>query len=117
MYHGEEDQEDFLVLYGECLLIVEGEERRLEAWDFVHCPPYTRHVFVGAGDGPCAILMVGGRRGEGSRLPGGRDGAEARRRGERRRRPNPRLRTHGFRRTPNAPYRDGDLPASYSARR
>jgi uncharacterized cupin superfamily protein len=38
-----------------------GEERRLRAWDFVHCPPWTEHIFVGAGDGPCAILMVGGR--------------------------------------------------------
>ena len=59
MYHAENGQEDFLVLYGECLLIVEGEERRLGQWDFVHCPPWTKHVFVGAGDGPCAILMVG----------------------------------------------------------
>ena len=61
MYHGEEDQEDFLVLSGECLLLVEGEERRLRQWDFVHCPPWTEHVFVGAGSGPCAILAVGGR--------------------------------------------------------
>jgi uncharacterized cupin superfamily protein len=61
MYHGEEGQEDFLVLSGECLLLVEGQERRLRAWDFVHCPPWTKHVFVGAGDGPCAILMVGTR--------------------------------------------------------
>ena len=61
MYHGENQQEDFLVLSGECLLLVEGEERRLRAWDFVHCPPWANHVFVGAGDGPCAILMVGAR--------------------------------------------------------
>jgi uncharacterized cupin superfamily protein len=61
MYHGENAQEDFLVLYGECLLLVEGEERPLKQWDFVHCPPWTKHVFVGAGDGPCAILMVGTR--------------------------------------------------------
>ena len=61
MYHGENAQENFLVLAGECLLLVEGEERPLEQWDFVHCPPWTRHVFVGAGDGPCAILMVGAR--------------------------------------------------------
>ena len=63
MYHGEEDQEDFLVLSGECLLLVEGEERPLKAWDFVHCPAWTEHVFVGAGSGPCAILMVGARAG------------------------------------------------------
>jgi uncharacterized cupin superfamily protein len=61
MYHREEDQEDFLVLTGECVLLVEGEERRLKQWDFVHCPPWTEHVFVGAGTGPCAILAVGSR--------------------------------------------------------
>ena len=61
MYHGEDNQEDFLVLSGECLLLIEGEERRLEAWDFVHCPAWTEHVFVGAGDAPCAILAVGAR--------------------------------------------------------
>jgi uncharacterized cupin superfamily protein len=62
MYHGESGQENFLVLAGECLLLVEGEERPLKAWDFVHLPAWTEHVVVGAGDGPCAILMVGSRR-------------------------------------------------------
>ena len=61
LYHHETNQEDFLVLSGECLLLIEGEERRLRAGDFVHCPPETEHVFVGAGDGPCAIFMLGGR--------------------------------------------------------
>jgi len=61
LYHRESQQEAFLVLAGECLLLVEGEERPLRTWDFVHCPPNTDHVFVGAGDGPCAILMVGTR--------------------------------------------------------
>src|SRR5437763_14808050 len=61
LYHAESTQEDFLVLAGECLLLIEGEERRLSAWDFVHCPPGTEHIFVGAGDGPCVILMVGAR--------------------------------------------------------
>jgi uncharacterized cupin superfamily protein len=61
MYHAESNQEDFLVLVGECLLLVEEEERPLRAWDFVHCPPDTAHAFVGAGDGPCVILMTGGR--------------------------------------------------------
>jgi uncharacterized cupin superfamily protein len=61
MYHAESNQEDFIVLAGECLLLVEGEERPLRTWDFVHCPPGTAHVFVGAGDGPCAIFMIGGR--------------------------------------------------------
>jgi len=50
MYHGEDAQEDFLVLAGECILIVEGQERPLRTWDFVHCPPWTEHVFVGTGD-------------------------------------------------------------------
>lgn len=69
-YHGEEGQEDFLVLSGECLLLIEGEERRLKAWDFVHCPPWTEHVFVGSGDGPCVFLGVGARNaGEGLVYP------------------------------------------------
>jgi len=61
MYHAESNQEDFLVLAGECLAIIEGEERRLRTWDFVHCPPGTEHVFVGAGEAPCVIFMTGGR--------------------------------------------------------
>jgi uncharacterized cupin superfamily protein len=61
LYHRESQQEDFLVLAGECLLLVEGQERPLRAWDFVHCPPNTEHVFVGAGEGPCVILMAGAR--------------------------------------------------------
>lgn len=68
-YHAEEDQEDFLVLAGEALLLIEGEERALRQWDFVHCPPWTEHVFVGAGDGPCALLAAGSRRGEGVVYP------------------------------------------------
>jgi len=63
-YHAETQQEDFLVLSGECTLLVEGEERTLRAWDFFHSPAGTEHVFVGAGDEPCAILMVGSRTGE-----------------------------------------------------
>jgi uncharacterized cupin superfamily protein len=61
LYHSESVQEDFLVLAGECLLLVEEQERRLKAWDFVHFAPGTRHICIGAGDGPCAILMVGAR--------------------------------------------------------
>jgi uncharacterized cupin superfamily protein len=63
MYHGESAQEDFLVLAGECILLIEGEERRLKAWDFVHCPPWTEHVLVGAGSGPCVFLGIGARSG------------------------------------------------------
>jgi uncharacterized cupin superfamily protein len=61
MYHRENDQEDFLVLAGEALLIVEGEERVLRRWDLVHCPAGTNHVIVGAGDAPALILCVGAR--------------------------------------------------------
>ena len=60
-YHREAAQEDFLVLSGECLLLIEEEERPLKAWDFVHCPPGTNYSFVGAGDGPCVIFMTGAR--------------------------------------------------------
>jgi uncharacterized cupin superfamily protein len=61
-YHWETEQEDFLVLSGEALLIVEGQERGLKQWDFVHCPPETRHAFVGAGDGPCVLLCASSRQ-------------------------------------------------------
>lgn len=115
MYHGEIDQEDFLVLDGECLLLVEGQERLLRRWDFVHCPAWTEHVFVGAGEQPCVILMIGGRRGKGVVYPvvdvalehdagvetETRDAKEA------------------YASVPpwrNRPYRDGDLP-DYSARK
>jgi uncharacterized cupin superfamily protein len=61
MYHWEADQEGFLVLSGEALLVVEDEERPLRAWDYVHCPPGVPHTIVGAGTEPAAILAVGGR--------------------------------------------------------
>jgi uncharacterized cupin superfamily protein len=61
LYHAETDQEAFLVLSGECRLLVEGEERLLRPWDFFHSPPGTEHIFVGAGSEPCAILMAGAR--------------------------------------------------------
>ena len=61
LYHAETGQEGFLVLSGECTLVVEEEERRLRQWDFFHCPSGTRHIFVGSGDGPCAVLMIGAR--------------------------------------------------------
>ncbi len=68
MYHWEADQEDFLVLSGEALLIVEGEERPLRQWDFVHFPAETKHVIVGAGEAPCVLLAVGAR--EHQNVPG-----------------------------------------------
>ena len=64
-YHSESDQEGFLVLAGECILVVEGEERLLRQWDYFHCPPGTAHITVGAGEEPCAIFMLG------ARTPGG----------------------------------------------
>src|SRR5262249_33125863 len=61
LYHTESQQEDFLVLSGECRLLVNGDERLLGPWAFVQCPPGTEHVLVGAGDGPCVVLMAGAR--------------------------------------------------------
>ena len=71
MYHWETDQEDFLVLSGEALAIVEGEERALRQWDLVHCPAGTNHVIVGAGDGPCVVFTVGARWNHTYRTPEG----------------------------------------------
>jgi uncharacterized cupin superfamily protein len=115
MYHGEADQEDFLVLDGECLLLVEGQERRLRRWDFVHCPPWAEHVFVGAGDRPCAILMIGGRRRKGVVYPvaevATRHGA-----GVSKETRNAKEAYAPFPPWPTRPCREGDLP-DYSARR
>src|SRR3954470_12419281 len=61
-YHWETEAEDFLVLHGEGLLIVEGQERQLKQWDFVHCPPETKHAFVGSGDGPFVLLCASSRQ-------------------------------------------------------
>jgi uncharacterized cupin superfamily protein len=63
LYHREGAQEDFLVLTGECLLLVEGQERTLRAWDCFHCPGGTEHMIIGAGNGPAVVLAVGGRGG------------------------------------------------------
>jgi quercetin dioxygenase-like cupin family protein len=69
LYHAETNQEAFLVLSGECVLLVADEERRLRPWDFFHCPPWTEHGFAGAGEEPCVILMAGSRSGPGVRYP------------------------------------------------
>jgi uncharacterized cupin superfamily protein len=71
MYHWEADTEDFLVLSGEAILIVEGQERSLRQWDFVHCPPETKHMIVGAGDGRCAVLAIGAREHGSEKVNGG----------------------------------------------
>ncbi len=68
-YHSEPVQEDFLVLDGECIAIVDGEEWPMRRWDFLHCPAGAEHVFVGAGDGPCAVLMIGSRREDAAHYP------------------------------------------------
>ena len=62
LYHHEDAQEGFLVLSGECVLVVEEQERPLRQWDYFHCPPGARHVIVGAGDAPAVVLMIGARR-------------------------------------------------------
>jgi len=69
LYHAEGVQEGFLVLSGECTLIVEDEERPLRRWDYFHCPADTGHVIVGAGEGPCVVLMIGARPDVGLRYP------------------------------------------------
>jgi mannose-6-phosphate isomerase-like protein (cupin superfamily) len=64
IYHAEDAEENFLVLSGRCLALIGGQERELGAWDFLHLPPGVPHTFVGAGEGPCAILMIGARHPE-----------------------------------------------------
>jgi uncharacterized cupin superfamily protein len=110
MYHAENQQEDFLVLSGECLLLVEGEERRLRAWDFVHCPPWTRHVFVGAGEGPCAVLMVGARLEPEELIYPVEQAALRHGAGVEQETPDPRAAYAAYARPQPGPYRDGALP-------
>ena len=61
MYHWEADQEDFLLVAGEALLVIEGEERPLRQWDLVHCPPGAEHTIIGRGATPCVVVAVGAR--------------------------------------------------------
>jgi len=112
MYHGESEQEDFLVLSGECVLVIEGEERPLKAWDFVHCPPWTEHVFVGAGDGPCAIVMVGARKPEADEetLYPVDEAAAKRGASVEIETPDPAVAYASFGLREPEPYREGDLP-------
>jgi uncharacterized cupin superfamily protein len=65
MYHDEPNQEGYLILSGEAIVIVQGQERRVKQWDYVHLPPWTEHVLVGTGDGPCVIAAVGARSADG----------------------------------------------------
>ena len=111
MYHRENAQEDFLVLHGEALLIVEGQERPLKAWDFFHCPAGTNHVIVGAGDGPCAVLAVGYRPGEEEIVYPTEPVALRHRAGVETETPDPREAYAPFERPRPAPYR-GQLDAA-----
>ena len=109
MYHRESVQEDFLVVAGECVLLIEEQERRLRQWDFVHCPPGTSHIFVGAGEGRCVIVMVGARTPDSAIVypvseVGARHGASVERET-----PEPAEAYARFQ-TTIGPYRDGDLP-------
>jgi uncharacterized cupin superfamily protein len=113
MYHWEADQEDFLVLAGEAVLIVEGEERPLRAWDFVHTPPHVPHTIVGAGSVPCVVVAVGGREHQDSADWGGYplDDAAARHNAATERETNdPHVAYGRFEPGTPMPYRDGLLP-------
>lgn len=112
-YHWEVDQEDFLVVSGEALLIVEGEERPLRAWDFVHCPSRTTHTIVGAGSGPCVVIAVGAREHAGDPDWGAYPVDEAALRhgaGVAVETSDPRTAYAGLARRQPVPYRDGWLP-------
>src|SRR5215210_5530034 len=113
LYHWEADQEDFLVVSGEAVLIVEGEERPLRAWDFVHCPPNTKHTILGAGDGPCIVVAVGARQHQDGRDWGGYSVDDVARRhgaGVEKETNEPREAYAPFERRVPARYREGWLP-------
>jgi len=110
MYHGESNQEDFLVLSGECLLLVEGQERRLGAWDLFHCPAWTEHVVVGAGEGPCVILAVGGREPESEVRYTVAEVARAHGAGVDEETASPKEAYAPYPKDEERPYREGDLP-------
>jgi uncharacterized cupin superfamily protein len=61
MYHREPNQEGFLVLSGECILLVEGQQRQMKQWDYFHCPAGTDHLLIASGDEPCVAVAVGSR--------------------------------------------------------
>jgi uncharacterized cupin superfamily protein len=113
MYHWEADTEDFLVLEGEAILLVEGEERPLRRWDFVHCPPLTKHTIVGAGEAPCIVLAIGARAHQAGEGWGGYTVDEAALRhgaGAEQETTEPREAYARFPQSREAPYPDGALP-------
>jgi uncharacterized cupin superfamily protein len=109
MYHREEMQEDFLVLDGECVLIVEGEERPLKKWDLFHCPPGVAHAIVGAGEGPSLVLAVGARGGDDGIVYPADPAAQKHGVGVQVETPDPREAYAGVEITPTA-YQEGWLP-------
>jgi uncharacterized cupin superfamily protein len=114
MYHGENAQEDFLILAGEGVLVIEGEERPLKQWDFVHCPPWAEHVIVATGDEPCIVLSVGARpEGFGRKAEivyPANDAAAAHGASVKKETTAPREAYANFERPSFGSYRDGDLP-------
>jgi uncharacterized cupin superfamily protein len=112
LYHRERAQEGFLVLSGECLLLVEGEERRLRAWDFFHCPGGTAHALLGAGSGPSVVLAVGGRGGRKGLLYPVEPLALAHEAGVKHETSKPQEAYASFGSWPRCSYQDGWLPGS-----
>jgi uncharacterized cupin superfamily protein len=110
LYHRERAQEDFLVLAGECLLLVEGEERTLKAWDFFHCPGGTEHMIIGAGTGPAVVLAVGRRGGRKGIVYPVRDLALAHDAGVEQETTKPQEAYRGFPKFERCRYRPGWLP-------
>jgi uncharacterized cupin superfamily protein len=111
MYHGESNQEGFLVLAGECLILVEGEERLLRPWDYFHCPAWTEHVLVGAGDGPCVVLAVGARSPDPEVVYPASQIADRHGAGVPETTRSPKEAYAPYPEDVGSPYRDGDLPA------
>jgi uncharacterized cupin superfamily protein len=110
MYHAEDAQEGFLVLSGECVLVVEGEERMLGRWDFFHCPAGTEHVLVGAGTEPCVFVAVGARRKGRAIRYAAAEVAQRHSAGVVRETTSPRSAYKHLPPTTQGPYRDLDLP-------
>jgi uncharacterized cupin superfamily protein len=107
MYHRERYQEGFLVLRGECLLIVDGQEVPLHQWDYFHCPSDVAHAIVGAGDGLSVILAVGNRVGPDVILYPRDETALKHRAGVERETPHPKEAYAPFTRpAPTVPFRD-----------
>lgn len=111
MYHREGSQEGFLVLHGECVLVVEGDEVPLRAWDYFHCPPNVAHAIVGAGSGSSLVLAVGNRLGPDSIVYPRDDTALKHAAGVEEETPHPKEAYARFTRpAPDVPFREEFLP-------